>query len=51
VYRREWGIGAVPTLVRYEMVAGEVVVTGRLVEGEIIGEGRLEGFLEEWESE
>jgi hypothetical protein len=46
-----WGISAIPTLVRYQSVAGEVVVTGRLVEGEILEEGRLAGFLKEWKSE
>jgi hypothetical protein len=34
VYRTKWGVKAVPQLVRYQRVDGEIKVTGRLVEDE-----------------
>ncbi|KAL4939691.1 hypothetical protein BDV06DRAFT_224806 [Aspergillus oleicola] len=45
VHRKKWGISCVPTLVRYEVVDGEVREVGRLVEGEILDRGRLNGFV------
>jgi hypothetical protein len=47
VYRKVWGINAVPTLVRYQRVDGIVTATGRLVEGEIMDENKLFGFSHE----
>jgi hypothetical protein len=44
VYRKVWGINAVPTLLRYQRINGIVTATGRLVEGEIMDENKLFGF-------
>lgn len=35
----------IPALVRYESVNGEVVETGRLVEGEILNQEKLSEFI------
>lgn len=34
MYRTKWSVNAVPQLVRYQRVDGEVKATGRLVEDE-----------------
>ncbi|PYH93823.1 DUF953 domain protein [Aspergillus ellipticus CBS 707.79] len=46
VYRANWGINCIPALVRYQRVSGEVVETGKLVEGEILDQERLAKFIE-----
>lgn len=46
VYRTVWNVHNVPTLVRYENVGGEVNETGRLVEGEILDDTKLQKLLE-----
>ncbi|KAF2849820.1 hypothetical protein T440DRAFT_451430 [Plenodomus tracheiphilus IPT5] len=45
VYRTTWGVDAIPCLTRYEWVDGRVVEVGRLVEGELLDEGRVKGFV------
>lgn len=45
VYRKHWDVRAVPQLVRYQRVEGEVKAVGRLVEGEIIDEVKLLDFV------
>ncbi|KAL4958107.1 hypothetical protein BDW69DRAFT_154660 [Aspergillus filifer] len=45
VFRTKWGVRCVPTLVRYEVVGGEVREIGRLEEGEILDLERLKGFV------
>ncbi|KAL4962461.1 uncharacterized protein BDV14DRAFT_106382 [Aspergillus stella-maris] len=45
VFRTEWGVKCVPTLVRYEVVDGEVRDVGRLEEGEILDAEKLRGFV------
>jgi hypothetical protein len=45
VYRNNWNVHNVPTLVRYQRVDGEVKETGRLVEGEILDEKKLHDFI------
>lgn len=46
VYRTVWNVHNVPTLVRYENVGGEVKETGRLVEGEILDDTKLQKLIE-----
>ncbi|GIZ46070.1 hypothetical protein CKM354_000920900 [Cercospora kikuchii] len=46
VFRTVWNVHNVPTLVRYENVGGEVKETGRLVEGEILDDTKLQKLLE-----
>ena len=41
VFRTTWNVNNVPALVRYEHVDGVTKEVGRLVEGEILDEGRL----------
>lgn len=45
VFRTIWGVHNVPTLVRYERVDGEIKETGRLVEGEILDQGKLKALI------
>ncbi|KAL4974636.1 hypothetical protein BDW66DRAFT_139296 [Aspergillus desertorum] len=45
VYRTKWSVNNVPTLVRFENVAGTVKETGRLVEGEILDRKKLGDFV------
>ncbi|PYH75098.1 thioredoxin-like protein [Aspergillus vadensis CBS 113365] len=44
-YRTRWNVNNIPALVRYESVNGEVVETGRLVEGEILDQEKLNEFI------
>jgi hypothetical protein len=46
-YRKDWGINALPTLVRYQCIDGAVSATGRLVEGEIMDEKKLSKLVSE----
>lgn len=48
VYRTKWNVGAIPTLVRYELVDGDVKETGRLVEAQILDRARLSKFVSDW---
>ncbi|KAJ4289887.1 hypothetical protein N0V90_011220 [Kalmusia sp. IMI 367209] len=41
VHRTKWNVNAVPTLVRYQRVNGEVKETGRLVESELLDQMKL----------
>lgn len=45
VYRTKWGVKAVPQLVRYQRVEGEVRTTGQLVENEVNDDTRLLDFV------
>ncbi|KAJ0413269.1 hypothetical protein BJY00DRAFT_297126 [Aspergillus carlsbadensis] len=45
VFRTKWKLSAVPSLVRFEAVDGEVKEVGRLVEAEILDRGRLGKFI------
>jgi hypothetical protein len=45
VYRKVWGVNAIPTLIRYQRVDGEVTETGRLVEAEVIDEKKFLSFV------
>lgn len=45
VYRKKWGVKAVPQLVKYERVDGEVRVTGQLVENEVNDDAKLATFV------
>lgn len=47
MYRKVWGINAIPTLVRYQHIDGTVTATGRLVEGEIMDDEKLLSFYSE----
>jgi hypothetical protein len=47
VYRKDWGLKAIPTLIRYQRVNGEVTATGQLVETEVSDEGKLVRFVKE----
>ncbi|KAL1587145.1 hypothetical protein WHR41_04464 [Cladosporium halotolerans] len=42
VFRIKWNINSVPTLARYEKVGGKMQEVGRLVEGEILDDVRLQ---------
>ena len=44
VCRTKWNVKAVPTLVRYQRVEGNVKETGRLVEGELLDQEKLKIF-------
>jgi hypothetical protein len=44
-FRTQWKLSAVPSLVRFEAVDGEVKEVGRLVEGEILDRVRLGKFI------
>ncbi|PYH47637.1 uncharacterized protein BP01DRAFT_390154 [Aspergillus saccharolyticus JOP 1030-1] len=41
IYRTTWKVPCIPLLIRYELVDGAMVETGRLAEGEILDEGKL----------
>jgi hypothetical protein len=45
VYRKEWNINAVPTLVRYQRVGREVKETGRLVEADVVNDSKFSEFV------
>jgi hypothetical protein len=45
VYRKDWNIHAIPTLVRYQRIGGEVKETGRLVEAELMDDTKFPEFL------
>jgi hypothetical protein len=45
VHRTRWNVNAVPTLVRYQRVDGEVKETGRLVEGELLDQKKLKELV------
>ena len=45
VYRTKWGVKAVPQLVRYQRVEGEVRTTGQLVENEVNDDTKLLDFV------
>ncbi|KAF2639293.1 hypothetical protein P280DRAFT_470663 [Massarina eburnea CBS 473.64] len=45
VYRMDWGVRAIPTLVRYELSDGVVTEVARLVEGELLDRGKIAGLL------
>lgn len=46
IFRSGWNVNNVPALVRYETTSdGGVREAGRLIEGEILDEQRLEKFL------
>jgi hypothetical protein len=45
IYRTNWNISSIPTLVQYERVDGEPAETGRLVEGEILSMEKLRDFV------
>ncbi|KAF2624591.1 hypothetical protein BU25DRAFT_155932 [Macroventuria anomochaeta] len=45
VYRKKWDVKAVPQLVRYQRVDGEVKATGKLVENEVNDDGKLLAFV------
>jgi hypothetical protein len=47
VYRKDWGLKAIPTLTRYQRVNGEVTATGQLVETEVSDEEKLARFIKE----
>ena len=44
-FRKRWDVKAVPQLVRYQRGDGGVREVGRLVEGEVVDEGRLRAFV------
>ncbi|CAN8101433.1 unnamed protein product [Discula destructiva] len=44
-YRTVWNVHNVPTLVKYSFMDGEIQETGRLVEGDVLGEKRLRQFI------
>ncbi|KAL3454243.1 hypothetical protein BJX65DRAFT_263049 [Aspergillus insuetus] len=44
-FRTKWKLSAVPSLVRFETVDGEVKEVGRIVEGEILDRARLGKFI------
>ncbi|KAI8195994.1 Thioredoxin domain-containing protein [Colletotrichum sp. SAR 10_65] len=46
VYRTKWDVHNVPTIVRYQLVNGEIKETGRLVEGDILDKGRLQALIQ-----
>lgn len=41
MYRTKWKVNAVPALVRYQRVDGEVKETGRLLEGELLDQKKV----------
>lgn len=45
VYRRVWNVNNVPALVRYQRINGEVAESGRLIEGEILDQAKLQSFI------
>lgn len=45
VYRTKWGVKAVPHLIRYQRVEGEVRATGQLVENEVNNDIKLLDFV------
>ncbi|KXJ94971.1 hypothetical protein Micbo1qcDRAFT_200428 [Microdochium bolleyi] len=46
IYRTKWDLHYVPTVVRYERVDGEIKETGRVVEGEVIVDGKLQALVQ-----
>lgn len=45
MYRKQWGVKALPQLVRYQRVGGEVKATGELVENEVNDDEKLAKFV------
>ncbi|KAI9367995.1 hypothetical protein BJX61DRAFT_251323 [Aspergillus egyptiacus] len=45
IYRTQWKLSCIPTLIRFERVDGNVQEVGRLVEGEIVDRAKLEKFV------
>ena len=45
MYRKVWGVNAIPALVRFQRADGVVAETGRLVEAEIMDEKKLLSLL------
>ena len=45
MYRTKWGVNAVPQLVRYQRVGGEIKATGRLVEDADFVEEKVLAFV------
>jgi hypothetical protein len=45
VYRTKWSVKAVPQLVRYQWVDGEIKATGQLVENDVLDEEKLAAFV------
>lgn len=45
VYRTRWAVKAVPQLVRYQEVDGEVRATGTLVENDVNDDKKLSEFI------
>ncbi|KAF2998630.1 hypothetical protein E8E13_007430 [Curvularia kusanoi] len=45
VYRTQWGVKAVPQLVKFQRIGGEVKVVGQLVENEVLDEEKLGAFV------
>lgn len=45
VFRTEWKVNNVPALVRYEKTSEGVKEVGRLIEGEILDQQRLEKLV------
>lgn len=45
VFRSNWNVNNVPTLVRYQRIDGDVQETGRLVEDEIVDEKKLANLI------
>lgn len=45
MYRTKWEVKALPQLVRYEKIDGEVRATGKLVENEVNDETKLAEFV------
>ncbi|KAH4188158.1 hypothetical protein HBI56_108180 [Parastagonospora nodorum] len=47
LYRKTWGVNAIPALVRYQRINGVVKETGRLVEAEIMDEEKVLSLVSE----
>ncbi|KAI5365368.1 putative Thioredoxin domain-containing protein [Septoria linicola] len=45
VFRTKWNVHNVPTLVRYEKLGSDAKEVGRLIEGEILDESRLQELI------
>ncbi|EAW14637.1 DUF953 domain protein [Aspergillus clavatus NRRL 1] len=45
IYRTNWKVPCIPTLIRYERVHEETVETGKLLEGEILDQKKLGEFI------
>ncbi len=45
VYRTKWNVNAIPALVRYQRIDGEVKETGGLSEGELLDQKKLKDLV------